>query len=91
MEGIPERSPTVVLTRPTRPAVDVLGMRRITFVMVEQRPEGSRCSVVGVAHRIPVVRPVPLRTAAALAAAGVPTVVRADARATSPELAGVEG
>lgn len=54
----------------------VLGMRHITAVVVTAGPDALRCSVVGVGSRVPVVRPVPLRTAAALARAGVRTVVR---------------
>lgn len=37
---------------------------------------GPRCEVVGVGHRLPVSRRIPLRTAAALVASGVPLVVQ---------------
>jgi hypothetical protein len=51
-------------------------MARVTWVRVSRGPEGTRCHVAGVAHRRPVLRRVPLRTATALLAAGVPGLVR---------------
>ena len=47
------------------------------------RDRGSvRCEVAGIGHRLPVVRVVPVRTAAALAARGVPLVFRTTVAAT---------
>ncbi len=59
-------------------------MRRISFVRIELEPGGRRCSVVGVGHRLPVVRPVPLPIALDLARAGVPTVIHSHAPPTAP-------
>ena len=58
-----------------RPRPDV-GMRRVSCVRVLVGPSALRAEVVGTADRLPVVRPVPLRVARALIAAGTPTVVR---------------
>lgn len=61
-------------------------MRRINFVRIELESGGRRCSVVGVGHRLPVVRPVSLPVALDLARAGVPTVIHTHppAPASSP-------
>ena len=60
-------------TLPVRPE---LGMRRIVCVRVLVGGLPVRYEVVGMADRLPVVRPVPRRLAAALIASGVPSVVR---------------
>ena len=51
-------------------------MRRVSWVRIEVSPGGVTCDVVGVGHRFPATRRVSLTTAGALAADGVPTVVR---------------
>lgn len=62
-----------------------LGLERVNWVRVVHGPAGARCHVAGIAHRRPVLRRVPLRTASALLAAGVPGVVRsAPAGAEAP-------
>ncbi len=53
-----------------------LGMRRVAWVRITVERSQVRAEVVGVGHRIPVTRSVPLHVAADLAAAGTPTVVR---------------
>ena len=53
-----------------------LGLQRVNWVRVLIHDRGTRCQVAGIAHRRPVLRTVPLRTAAALMAAGVPGWVR---------------
>lgn len=82
--------PVRATVRPDRPADGTLGvlvegqggpaaalaMRRIGMVIVEPRPGATTCSVVGIGNRLPVVRRVSLHTAAVLARAGVPTLVR---------------
>lgn len=57
------------------------GFRRVDWVRVTMDHDSPRCDVVGVGHRLPVVRRVPLRIAAAFVAAGVPVVVRTSGRA----------
>ena len=52
------------------------GMRRVSWVRIVLDDSGAHCSLIGVGHRLPNVRPVSLDTALALAASGVPTVVR---------------
>lgn len=69
----PSGGPHCRLDLPRRAAA--LGMRRISFVRIELESGGRRCSVVGIGHRLPVVRPVPLPVAVDLARAGVPTVI----------------
>ncbi|MGQ0521629.1 MAG: hypothetical protein ACT4PX_10835 [Actinomycetota bacterium] len=49
-----------------------LGLRRVRWVRIVADGDGTRCTVGGIAHRRPVVRAIPLRTATALLAAGVP-------------------
>lgn len=61
----------------TRPPTAGLGMRRIRWVRVEVKGDGTAvCQVAGIGHRLPVVRRVSLGTALALAAEGVPWLVR---------------
>ncbi|MGH9282160.1 MAG: hypothetical protein ACRD0S_04415 [Acidimicrobiales bacterium] len=55
-----------------RPDAPELGLQRVRWVRITMSPSGPRCQVAGMAHRRPVVRSVPLRTATALLAAGVP-------------------
>jgi len=52
------------------------GMRRVSWVRIVVDDRGARCQVLGVGHRLPSARRVSLETALALAAKGVPTVVR---------------
>ena len=52
------------------------GMRRVSWVRIVVDDAGAHCEVLGVGHRLPNVRRVSLDTALALAASGVPTVVR---------------
>lgn len=51
-------------------------MRRIDFVRIVVVDGRTRCEAVGMGHRLPSVRHVPLATALALAGAGVPAVLR---------------
>jgi hypothetical protein len=52
-------------------------MRNVRWVRVFLTDEGgSVCHVMGTGHRLPTARRVPLATALALAAEGVPCVVR---------------
>ena len=51
------------------------GMRRVRWVRIAGSPLGSSCELVGMAHRCPVRRRVPLSAALALAADGVPALV----------------
>jgi hypothetical protein len=51
-------------------------MRRVVCVRILVGGPSVRAEVVGTADRLPVVRPVPLRTANALIASGVPSVLR---------------
>ena len=53
-----------------------LGLQRVNWVRILVQEQGTRCQVAGIAHRRPVLRTVPLRTATALMAAGVPGWVR---------------
>lgn len=53
-----------------------LGLRRVSWVRIVVGPDGPRCDVVGTGHRRTHIRRVPLHTATALMAAGVPGVVR---------------
>ena len=62
MEGHPQAGPRL----PT------LGLQRVNWVRILVHDGGTRCQVAGIGHRRPVVRTVPLRTATALMAAGVP-------------------
>ena len=57
-------------------------MRRVSWVRIVLDDAGAHCEVLGVGHRLPNARRVSLDTALALAASGVPTVIRtADDRA----------
>ena len=69
MRGVPQAE------RATCPE---LGLQRVNWVRIVVRPGGTSCQVAGLAHRGPVLRSVPLRTATALLAAGVPGVVRSE-------------
>lgn len=51
-------------------------MRHVVWVRIVVDDEGPHCDVLGVGHRLPNVHRVSLETALALAASGVPTVVR---------------
>jgi hypothetical protein len=51
-------------------------MRRVSWVRIMVDDQGVHCEVLGVGHRLPNARRVSLDTALALAASGVPTVVR---------------
>ena len=53
-----------------------LGLRHVSWVRVVLTPSGPQCAVAGIGHRLPTIRRVPLAAATALAAQGVPTVVR---------------
>ncbi len=57
-------------------------MRRVSWVRIVVDDGGAHCAVLGVGHRLPRARRVSLDTAVALAAAGVPTVVRSADGAT---------
>lgn len=65
------------------------GLRRLGWVRVTLVADGARCEAIGTGHRRPVVRLIPLSTAAGLIASGVPAVVhRSDeALAVGHELA----
>jgi hypothetical protein len=52
------------------------GMRRVSWVRIVIADGVAECEVLGVGHRLPATRRVSLDTALALAASGVPTVVR---------------
>jgi hypothetical protein len=67
MIGLPKTAP--------RTAVDT-GMRRVSWVRIVVDGTATHCEVLGVGHRLPNAHPVSLETALALAAGGVPTVVR---------------
>ena len=53
-----------------------VGLTKMGWVRVELSSDGPRCEVVGTYRRRVVVRRVPLATATALMARGVPSVVR---------------
>ena len=53
-----------------------VGLRRVSWVRIVFSDGEPVCEVAGIGHRVPAIRRIPLSTAAALAAAGVPTVVR---------------
>lgn len=57
------------------------GMRRVSWVRITVDDQGAHCEIHGVGHRLPNTRRVSLDTALALAATGVPTVVRTVDRA----------
>jgi hypothetical protein len=64
------------------------GMRRVSWVRIVLDDDGAHCEVFGVGHRLPNARPVSLDTALALAASGVPTVVRSADAARQALVAG---
>lgn len=51
-------------------------MRRVAWVRITIETTAVRAEVVGVGHRLPVTRRVPLAVAAALVADGIPSVAR---------------
>ena len=51
-------------------------MRRVSWVRITVDGHAAHCEVLGVGHRLPSAHRVSLDTALALAASGVPTVVR---------------
>ena len=53
-----------------------LGFRHPGFLRFELGRGPVRCQLVGIGHRLPREREIPLATAVALAAQGFPTVVR---------------
>jgi hypothetical protein len=62
-----------------------LGMRRVSWVRVVVGDGGEAvCHVMGIGHRLPTARRVPLATALALASEGVPCVLRGDSHAPRP-------
>ncbi len=65
----------MVIGTPKMPGVET-GMRRVSWVRITLDGDRAHCQLHGVGHRLPVTRPVSLDTALALAASGVPTVVR---------------
>ena len=62
-------------------------MRRVSWVRIVVGADGPHCEVLGVGNRLPSARRVSLDTALALAASGVPTVVRAADSASEQALA----
>ena len=67
-------------------AVPYLGLRRVYWVRVACGGDGpARCEVSGLGHRLPVTLPVPLATASALIASGVPAVIEGDSGTGHPE------
>ncbi len=69
MAGRPEPA----VPRVTR--VPDVGLRRVSWVRVVVGADGARCHVAGLLHRRPVVLGIPLSTATALIASGVPALV----------------
>ncbi len=63
------------LTAPQGPVI-VPGMRRVRFVRILVGDGRTSCQAVGTGHRLPTVLSVSLDVAAALAASGVPSVIR---------------
>ncbi len=68
----------MVIGPPKSPGAGVqTGMRRVSWIRITLDGDGgARCQLHGIGHRLPVTRQVALDTALALAASGVPTVVR---------------
>jgi hypothetical protein len=56
--------------------VPQIGMRRVRWVRISVSDGGIRAEVAGLAHRLPIIRPVPLHWANSLIRAGCPYVVR---------------
>jgi len=74
-----------VALRPQSPAPTVartmapqLGMRRVRWVRISVSDQGVRAEVAGIAHRFPIIRPVPMQWARLLIRSGCPYVVRRD-------------
>ena len=59
-----------------RPPAAETGLRRVSWVRIVLDGDGPHCEALGVGHRLPAARRISLDTALALAASGVPTVVR---------------
>ena len=66
----------MMIGTPKAPARVETGMRRVSWVRIVLDDDGAHCEVLGVGHRLPKARRITLDTALALAATGVPTVVR---------------
>lgn len=66
-------------------SVPQLGMRRVRWVRISVSDEGVRAEVAGIAHRFPIIRPVPLHWATTLIRAGCPYVVRRDPPAVATD------
>lgn len=58
-------------------------MRRVRWVRISVSAGGVRAEVAGIAHRFPIIRPVPIHWANTLIRAGCPYVVRRDPPATT--------
>jgi hypothetical protein len=52
------------------------GLRRVDWVRLVVEHDTVRAEAVGVGHRLPVTRSIPLSVAAALLAGGIPSVTR---------------
>lgn len=52
------------------------GLRRVDWVRLVVDHDAVRAEAVGVGYRLPAARPIPLSVAAALMAAGTPSVMR---------------
>lgn len=66
-------------------------MRRVSWVLITMHDGRPRCLVEGVGHRLPVRRGVPLTTAVALIAAGVPYTVHTGTAGTGAPAAHTSG
>ena len=51
-------------------------MRRVDFVRITVCAGKPTCEAIGVSHRLPTTRRIPMRVANALAATGIPIVMR---------------
>lgn len=77
----PSPAPAPVSAAPDRvppTTLPELGMRRVRWVRISVTDNGVRAEVAGIAHRLPIIRPVPLHQASTLIRAGCPYVVRRD-------------
>jgi hypothetical protein len=61
---------------PLEDMIPELGMRRVRWVRISVSDDGVRADVAGLAHRFPIIRPVPMHWANTLIKAGCPYVVR---------------
>ncbi|MDQ1500579.1 MAG: hypothetical protein QOI86_3919 [Actinomycetota bacterium] len=61
-----------------------VGMRRVDWVRIAVSDSALTAEAVGVANRLPTVRPISLATAVSLTEAGVPTVVRTQRSGRGP-------